>query len=128
MRLNLLEEKNAANEKKIAEQEKVIKMKADIKAKVEPNHFSETFKDERVLHLTGTNKRSLLTRKETSNGDSRQSAVFPSSCDDLLVIGHNLDGLYLVKNADTNKIETVFCDFQISGKFLYLFLRLQLLT
>ena len=42
----------------------------------------------------------------------------PSSCKDLQLLGHELNGLYSIKrfqpanNQGTNKIETVFCDFQ----------------
>jgi len=35
----------------------------------------------------------------------------PSSCQDLLKLGYHLDGLYLVKNEQINKIQTVFCQF-----------------
>ncbi len=39
----------------------------------------------------------------------------PSSCEDLQLLGHQLNGLYLIKTSEPNqgtKIETVFCDFQ----------------
>jgi len=35
----------------------------------------------------------------------------PSSCRQLSTIGYYLDGIYLVANPDTNKIETVYCEF-----------------
>jgi len=40
----------------------------------------------------------------------------PSSCRQLSTIGHYLDGIYLVANPDTNKIETVYCDFASSTR------------
>jgi len=40
----------------------------------------------------------------------------PSSCRQLSTIGHYLDGIYLVANPDTNKIETVYCDFGSSTR------------
>ena len=40
----------------------------------------------------------------------------PSSCRQLSTIGHYLDGIYLVANADSNKIETVYCDFGSSTR------------
>ena len=40
----------------------------------------------------------------------------PSSCRQLSTIGHYLDGIYLVANPDTNKIETVYCDFESSTR------------
>jgi len=49
------------------------------------------------------------------NDDTRSSKYSPrtppSSCRQLSNIGHFLDGIYLVANPDTNKIETVYCDF-----------------
>ncbi len=35
----------------------------------------------------------------------------PSSCRQLSTIGHSLDGIYMVANPDSNKIEAIFCDF-----------------
>jgi len=43
----------------------------------------------------------------------------PSSCRQLSIIGHFLNGIYLVANPDTNKIETVFCDFGSSARKTY---------
>ncbi len=43
----------------------------------------------------------------------------PSSCRQLSTIGHYLDGIYLVANQDTNKIETIYCDFGTSRKILF---------
>ena len=40
----------------------------------------------------------------------------PSSCRQLSTIGHYLDGIYLVANPDTNKIEAVYCDFGSSTR------------
>jgi len=40
----------------------------------------------------------------------------PSSCRQLSTIGHYLDGIYLVANVDSNKIETVYCDFGSSTR------------
>ena len=45
------------------------------------------------------------------NSDSKSPRVPPSSCRQLSTIGHYLDGIYLVANPDTKKIETVYCDF-----------------
>lgn len=48
-----------------------------------------------------------------SNSSTRQP---PSSCRQLSTIGHYLDGIYLVANPDTNKIETVYCEFGSSTR------------
>ena len=45
----------------------------------------------------------------------------PTSCKDLRLLGHQLNGLYSVKTTQPNqspKIETVFCDFQSSSPVL----------
>jgi len=51
---------------------------------------------------------------KTTNAMARSAP--PSSCRQLSTIGHYLDGLYLVANPDTNKIETVYCDFASSTR------------
>jgi len=43
----------------------------------------------------------------------------PSTCRQLSTIGHYLDGIYLVANADSNKIEAVYCDFESSTRTKY---------
>jgi len=40
----------------------------------------------------------------------------PSSCRQLSTIGHYLDGIYMVANRDTNKIEAVYCEFESSTR------------
>ena len=62
----------------------------------------------------------LIFEQKMSNrrlsDDSSPRAIAPSSCRELSLLGHSLDGLYLVQNVDTNKIETVLCDFGTSRK------------
>jgi len=48
--------------------------------------------------------------------DESSPRLPPSSCRQLSTIGHYLDGIYLVANADTSKIETVYCDFGSSTR------------
>lgn len=55
--------------------------------------------------------------------DESSPRLPPSSCRQLSTIGHYLDGIYLVANSDTNKIETVYCDFGSSTRkihFIYM--------
>jgi len=76
-------------------------------------------RDERdiIIHsITEYNKMRSIGKQEGSSDDSPAKAVLPSSCGDLSLIGHNLNGLYLVQNSDTDKIETVYCDFETPGK------------
>ena len=42
----------------------------------------------------------------------------PSSCEELATNGHSSDGLYLVKNPDSKKIEAVACSFGANGEFI----------
>ncbi len=49
----------------------------------------------------------------------------PSSCQDLLKLGYHLDGLYLVKNERTKKIQTVLCQFIQGGHGKLNFILLQ---
>ena len=66
------------------------------------------------------NKMSLTDKKESLPDNHLPKDVTPSSCRDLALIGHTLNGLYLVQNLETNKIETVYCNFKTPSKFWYL--------
>jgi len=50
---------------------------------------------------------------EKMNDDS-SPRLPPSSWRQLSTIGHYLDGIYSITNPGTNKIETVYCDFESS--------------
>ena len=91
-KINRLEEKNSRNEAKIAEQDNEIKkLKARINTNIETNP---------------------LPRPPYSTG-----ASVPSSCNDLATSGQSSNGLYLIKNEGTKKIEAVSCSFGPSGNF-----------
>lgn len=64
-----------------------------------------------------SNKISSNYRKDSSIADGllNRASAGPSSCRELSLIGHYLDGLYLVWNQATRKIETVYCGFGTSG-------------
>jgi len=47
---------------------------------------------------------------------SKAALTPPSSCQDLSNLDYFLDGLYLVKNKQTKKIQTVFCQFTAPNK------------
>jgi len=59
--------------------------------------------------------RRIFIEKKGSSGDSSTKEVAPSSCRELSMIAYILDGLYLVQNPDTKKVETVFCTFGITS-------------
>jgi len=58
---------------------------------------------------------STSSNKNDAKSDS-SPRLPPSSCRQLSTIGHYLDGIYLVANPDTNKIETVYCEFEGSTR------------
>jgi len=58
----------------------------------------------------------VIDGKDSQIVDSSQKMP-PSSCRQLSTIGHSLDGIYLVSNPDTNKIETVYCVFGQTRNF-----------
>ena len=73
----------------------------------------------RLLKSRNSAESKIINRASSENvKDEKNSQVFdssqkmpPSSCRQLSTIGHSLDGIYLVSNPDTNKIETVYCEF-----------------
>lgn len=116
-KIDRLQAKNVENEAKMAKQEEeIVKLKAKIDVEVVADHFYDTsFDDDQLLHSSiDHNKQASFTERKESSSSAR--AILPSSCRDLGLIGHSLDGLYLVQNQDTKKIEAVYCDFGTSAK------------
>jgi len=58
-------------------------------------------------------EKTIINQNEADYLSSRQP---PSSCRQLSTIGHYLDGIYLVANPHTKKIESVYCDFGSSTR------------
>ncbi|MFO0089475.1 MAG: hypothetical protein ACK518_01450 [bacterium] len=117
--VELLTAKISNHETKISNQEEeIIQLKAKIDANLGAGqHPSGSFDDERDLHPNNDNKMSsIINKKENLSGDSSTRALAPSSCRELSIAGHILDGLYLIQNQDTKKIETVLCNFGTSSK------------
>jgi len=48
---------------------------------------------------------------KNNDGQVSKDPTPPSSCEELAMLDHHLNGLYLVKNKQTKKIQTVFCKF-----------------
>ncbi len=142
VQFSLLERKNTENEAKIADHEAKIREQADeinqFKAKFDTKqdsaqNFLGSYNDENILPSDYTKKmNSIHDEKENAFiATSSTRAIAPASCRELALIGHSLDGLYLVKNPDTNKIETVLCNFGTSSKYLnhyYYFINRKLLA
>ena len=59
----------------------------------------------------GNNKEKMKNGAFNNNGQVPPALTPPSSCKDLARLEYYLDGLYLVKNKKTKKIQTVFCKF-----------------
>ncbi len=57
------------------------------------------------------NKGKMRTGASNNNGQVSKALTPPSSCQELAMLDYYLDGLYLVKNKQTKKIQTVFCKF-----------------
>ena len=68
--------------------------------------------------LTRDNNKDKMKNGASYNFDGQVSKALtpPSSCQDLAMLDYYLDGLYLVKNKETKKIQTVFCKFSADRK------------
>lgn len=113
--MNLLEARNVANEAKIAKLEGKIEMKPIERAE-ETSLDGETMKIISLENLLNEPNDSIKKSSVNSDDSSTRAIAAPSSCRDLSILGHSLDGLYLVQNVDTNKIESVLCNFGTSSK------------
>lgn len=116
VKVDLLEVKNEEKVdiltlKILKQEEEIIKLKSTID---NSKQNSERSHNERELH-SAKNNMNTSTSYNTYGSVSKTSAI-PSSCKELSLIGHSLDGLYLIQNRETHKVETTFCDFEISGK------------
>jgi len=68
--------------------------------------------------LTRGNNKGKMKSGVSNNNDGQVSkgSTPPSSCQELAVLNHYLDGLYLVKNKQTKKIQTDFCKFSAGNQ------------
>ena len=69
--------------------------------------------------LTGKDVTMIKNGVDYLISDDSLPRLPPSSCRQLSTIGHYLDGIYLVANPDTNKIETVYCGFETSTRKIF---------
>jgi len=58
----------------------------------------------------------LKNMASSNNNQVSKSSTPPSSCQELAMLDYYLDGLYLVKNKQTKKIQTVFCKFSAGNE------------
>ena len=66
--------------------------------------------------LDGEDRKMKINSADNLISDDSSPRLPPSSCWQLSTIGHYLDGIYLIANQETNKIETVYCDFGSSTR------------
>ncbi len=68
--------------------------------------------------LTRGNNKDKMKNRATNNmgGQVSDALTPPSSCQDLAMLDYYLDGLYLVTNKQSKKIQTVFCIFSSENK------------
>ncbi len=79
---------------------------------------------ERISKLESAHSRPSAQLYSTSSniveedGYSTLRNIPPASCLDLQRLGHYLDGIYMVANKETTKIEAYFCDFGTTRKIV----------
>jgi len=101
---------NALTAQNIQQDEEINLLKSKInKDAADTIHSAKPFLNEEDRRKNG-NEADYLIKDDSS------PRLPPSSCRQLSTIGHYLDGIYLVANPDTKKIETVFCDFGSSTR------------
>lgn len=120
--------RNAELEKKIlrlsadnARQTKIFETKIDLLMAQNAQQDKEIHQlKSKISKDTGHILKSNSPLNENTGDDviSNESSLRlpPSSCRQLSTIGHYLDGIYLVANPETNKIETVYCEFGTSTR------------
>jgi len=101
IRLDKIIAKDAENDVKIGR----------LEAKVKLLETENAEQDKEITHLKKT-----IDDQLGKPGDVSTSATEPSSCKELATNGYSINGLYLVKNPDTRKIEAVSCSFGTSSR------------
>ena len=86
---------------------------------------TQSAKQEEEIHIlnlkfaafdTSENKNANFVSNKNGIKSDSLPRLPPSSCRQLSTIGHYLDGIYMVANPDTNKIEAVYCEFGSSTR------------
>ena len=114
--------------------DKVIKIETNTNNQAENNNNKDQHHHEARVHKRQANKQSsnacassslLCSYYYRDHPDSRSSTAkpkigMPTSCKDLQLLGHRLNGFYSVKKSQSSneqqgtKMEIVYCDFQIT--------------
>ncbi len=96
----------------IKQEEEMRQLKLKIKNGVSANINQPKSMNEQKNRMANKNDATNLL----ISSDDSSPRLPPSSCRELSTIGHYLDGIYLIANPETNKIETVYCDFGSSTR------------
>ena len=90
--------------------QRLERLESEFQAKID---LLRTEQDEEIRLL----KNKPFIKKNSMPIESDSSPRLPpSSCRQLSTIGHYLDGIYLVANPDTKKIEAIYCEFGSSSR------------
>jgi len=54
-------------------------------------------------------------KADSTNNLISTKPIMPTSCQDLQLLGHSINGFYSVSNPEAKKIDTVYCDFKSSN-------------
>jgi len=118
IRMDQLEAENAENKIRIGRLEgKVAHLEENSSKKSAKMGLLEATNAEQDKEISKLKTKVVLKPVDLiSPGFSKKE--MPSSCSELGEMGHSLNGIYLVKNPGTKKIETVFCTFGTTRKFV----------
>jgi len=94
--------------------QRLERLESEFKAKIDSLTARRTQQEDDIRLLK--NKPSSIEKNSMPIGSDTSPRLPPSSCRQLSTIGHYLDGIYLVANADTKKIEAIYCEFESSTR------------
>jgi len=96
------------------------RLESEFAAKIDSLMAQRSQKEEDIWYLRNK-PQTFQTKNKPAIESASSPRLPPSSCRQLSTIGHYLEGIYLVANPDTNKIETVYCEFGSSTRNCVLF-------
>ena len=103
----------------IEHKQRLERLESEFKAKIDSLSAQRAQQEEEIRLLM--NKPSSIEKNRMPIESDTSPRLPPSSCRQLSTIGHYLDGIYLVANADTKKIEAIYCEFESSTRMTITF-------
>ena len=104
----------------IEHKQRLERFESEFKAKID-SLTAQKAQQEEEIRLLKNNKPSSIKKNSMPIESDTSPRLPPSSCRQLSTIGHYLDGIYLVANADTKKIEAIYCEFESSTRMTITF-------